>query len=171
MAWSRKSRAANITRNLLLKPEPVSGVITYNMKRTLLILTLGALVACPVTLMAEDANTPPPPPPEGGPGGHHHDKMAGLSEAERAELKKAHDAAIAADPTLATEEQSLKAGMTPGQPPSDEQREKMHAFREKMDAAMIKADPAVAPIIEKLKKNHKEHGPGGPPPAAPAAGA
>ncbi len=77
--------------------------------------------------------------------------MKFLTDAEKSELHKAHDAAIAADPTLGTEEEALKASHKPGTPPTEEEREKMHAFRDKMDAAMIKADPAVAPIIEKIK--------------------
>jgi len=86
--------------------------------------------------------------------------MGFLTDAEKAELKKAHDAAIAADPSLATEEQTLKAAHESGTPPTDAQKEQFHAFREKMDAAMIKADPAVEPILAKIKAHH--HGPGGP---------
>jgi hypothetical protein len=65
------------------------------------------------------------------------------------ELKSAHDAAIQANPDLATEGKQLQ--------------EQMEAFKKKMDAAMIAADPNVAPIIQKMEANHKHHGgPGGP---------
>ena len=136
------------------------------MKRLFLSILLGAAVACP-SLQAQDTNTPPPPPPgEGGPG-HHHGPP--LTDAEKAELKKAHDAAIAADPSLKTEEEAqhakMKANHEAQTPPSEADKEAFKAFRDKMDAAMIKADPAVAPIIEKLKKHH--HGPGGPGGGAP----
>ena len=132
------------------------------MKRTFLLLTLGALLACPCLTKADDStNQPPPGPP---PEGHHHD-MSFLTDAEKAELKKAHDAAVTADPSLVTEEQALRAAHQPGVPPTQDEMTQMHAFRDKMDAAMIKADPAVAPIIEKIKAHH--HGPPPPPPPAP----
>ncbi len=139
------------------------------MKRLFLSILLGAAVACP-SLQAQDTNTPPPGPPpgEGGPGGHH-----GLTYAEKAELKKAHDAAIAADPSLETEGKAvmdkMKANHEAGTPPSDADKAAMKAFREKMDAAEIKADPAVAPVIEKIKKHHHHGGPdGGTPPPPPS---
>ena len=143
------------------------------MKRLLFALTLSAAVALPALAQPTDSTAPASsnapsntPPPDGGPGGDHggpggHHDMKFLTDAEKAELKKAHDAAIGADPTLGTEEEALKAAHKPGTPPSADEREKMHAFRDKMDAAMIKADPAVAPIIEKIKAHHP-HGPGGP---------
>jgi hypothetical protein len=92
-----------------------------------------------------------------------------LTDAEKQEMHKAHDAAVAADPSLATQEKDLmdemKAAHESGEKPSDDLMAKMHAFREKMDAAMIKADPNVAPIIAKIKAHHGPHGgPGGPPP-------
>jgi Spy/CpxP family protein refolding chaperone len=143
------------------------------MKRLLFVLTLGAALALPAFAQSTDS-TNAPPPGEGGPGGHH-DHMKFLTDAEKAELHKAHDAAIAADPGLATEEKAqwddMKASHEAGTPPTDEQKEKMHALHDEIDAAMIKADPAVAPIIEKIKAHH--HGPGGPdgaggPPPPPA---
>lgn len=101
--------------------------------------------------------------------------MKFLTDAEKAELHKAHDAAVAADPSLATEEKStmdaMKAAHESGEPPSDEVKAQGKAFHDKMDAAMLKADPAVAPILEKIKA-HRHGGPGGagaPPP--PPAGA
>jgi Spy/CpxP family protein refolding chaperone len=137
------------------------------MKRLLFVLTLGAALALPASAQSMDSTNAPPPPGEGGPGAHH-DHMKFLTDAEKAELHKAHDAAIAADPSLGTEEKAMwddmMASHEAGEPPTDEQKQKMHDFRDKMDAAMIKADPAVAPVIEKIKSHH--HGPGGPPPPA-----
>jgi Spy/CpxP family protein refolding chaperone len=116
-------------------------------------------------LKAQDGPPPPPPGEGGGPGGHHHD-LNFLTDTEKAELKKAHDAAIAADPSLAQQEKANQEAMEKahqsGQPPTEEERTAFKAFRDKMDAAMIKADPAVAPIIEKIKAHH--HGPPPPPP-------
>jgi Spy/CpxP family protein refolding chaperone len=132
--------------------------------KSLLILTLGALLACPFLVRADSAtNDAPPGPPPGEPGGHHGMKF--LTEAEKAEFKKAHDAALAADPTLAKEDADMKAAHDAGTPPD---KEAMKAFHEKMDAAMVKADPAVAPILAKIKAHH--HGPGGPPPPPPDSG-
>jgi len=144
------------------------------MKRILILLTAGAIIACPALLKAQDDPAPPPGnaegpggPGVGGPGGHHHD-LSFLTDAEKAELKKAHDAAIAADPSLAEQEKANQEAMEQahqsGQPPTEDQRAAFKAFRDKMDAAMIKADPAVAPIIEKIKAHH--HGPPPPPPAS-----
>jgi hypothetical protein len=97
-----------------------------------------------------------------------------LTPDEQAELKKAHDAALAADPTLAAEDKSLhdqmKAAHDADTPPSDDLRAQMKAFRDKLDAAMIKADAAVAPILAKLKAAHHHHDGGdGPPPPPPGA--
>jgi hypothetical protein len=137
------------------------------MKRTLLLLTLGALLATPFLAKADDSTPPSGPPPGGAPGGHHeHHDLSFLTEDQKAELKKDHDAVLAADPSLATEEQSLKAAHQPGTPPTEEEMEQMKAFHDKVEAAMIKIDPAVAPIIAEIKAHHKDHGgPGGPPPA------
>jgi hypothetical protein len=145
------------------------------MKRILLILTLGAVLTCPSHAQPADSGNPPPPPPDSNgppPGGGHFDKI--LTPAEKAELKKAHDAAIAADPTLGTEEQDLhsqmKAAREAGGPPSDDLKAQMKAFHEKMDEAMSKADPAVIPILAKLKAAHHHHDGGdGPPPPPPSA--
>jgi Spy/CpxP family protein refolding chaperone len=137
------------------------------MKRTLLLLTLGALLATPFLAKADDSTPPSGPPPEGGPGGHHHPDLSFLTEDQKAELKKDHDAVFAADPSLATEEQELKASHQEGTPPTEEEMEKMKAFHDKVDEAMIKLDPAVAPIIAEIKEHmHHGHGPGGPPPPA-----
>jgi len=102
--------------------------------------------------------------------------MGFLTDAEKAELQKAHDAAIAADPSLKTDEDAMKAAHQAGTPPSDADKAQWMAFHQKMDAAMIAADPDVAPIIAKIKAHH--HGPGGgpgpgasggtPPPAPPS---
>jgi hypothetical protein len=96
-----------------------------------------------------------------------------LTDAEKQELHKAHDAAVAADASLGTEEKDLmdqmKAAHESGEKPSDDLKAKMHAFRDKMDAAMIKADPDVAPILAKIKAHRGPHdGPGAPPPPPPA---
>lgn len=97
-----------------------------------------------------------------------------LTDAEKQELHKAHDAAVAADPALETEGKGLmeqmKAAHDAGEKPSEDLRDQMHAFHKKMDAAMIKADPNVAPILAKIEAAHQHHGgPDGPPPPPPGA--
>ncbi len=84
--------------------------------------------------------TPPPPGERGG-----HGPMAFLSPEERAQVKAAHDKAIAEDP-------SLKEKMKAAQEAFQEAREALHA-------AMIKVDPSVEAILAKMPKP----GPGGKP--------
>lgn len=132
--------------------------------KSLLYVTLGALLACPILASAQDSTNAAPsgPPPEGGPGGHHGMKF--LTADEKAELKKAHDAAVAANPDLAKQEadlhQKMEAARDSDSPPDQSLMDDGKKLHEEMDAAMIKADPAVAPILAKIKAHH--HGPGGP---------
>ncbi|MEI9998630.1 MAG: hypothetical protein WDO13_05415 [Verrucomicrobiota bacterium] len=147
--------------------------------KSLFVVAVGALLACPV--LAQDAtNAPPAPPPpgEGGPGGHHHhhDMFPFLTDAEKAQYKKDHDAVFAADPTLATEGKDLMGQMRDshdaGEPPSPDLMAKFKAFQDKVNAAMVKLDPSVEPIIDKIKAHHPPHGGpgGGPPPPPPDSG-
>ncbi len=142
--------------------------------KTVLTLTLGALLACPIFANAQSTTTG-----DGGGGGEHHGPpgMKFLTSDERAELKKAHDAAVAANPDLAKQDEALhekmKAAHESGNPPDPSLMEQGKTLHEQMDAAMVKADPNVAPILAKLKAHHHEHGgPGGPgggtPPPAPS---
>jgi hypothetical protein len=132
------------------------------MKRTLLLLTLGAALACPSLAKAQDStNAPPPGPPPGGP------HMDFLTDAEKQELHKAHDAAFAADPSLKIDQDALRESHQPGTPPTDAEKAQWRAFHEKLNAAEIAADPNVGPIIAKIKA-HGHGGPGGPPPPPPS---
>ena len=108
------------------------------MKPKLLAVALSLCLTGPS--WAQDASpTPPPPPP---PGEHHHWGGANLTEDEKTELKSAHDAALQANPDLATEGKQL--------------HQQMEAFQQKMHDAMVKADPKVEPILAKM---HHHHGP------------
>lgn len=90
-----------------------------------------------------------------------------LTADEKAELKKAHDAAAAANPDLAKQMDDLHAKMKDahenGEAPDPSLMQQGKTLRDKMDAAMIKADPNVAPILEKIKAHHPHFhgGPGG----------
>ena len=76
---------------------------------------------------------------------------------ELMELHTARSAAINAHPELIAENQKLM--------------DKMHALNDKIDAAMIKIDPGVAPIIAKVEANRNRQPlrmrPPTPPPANP----
>ena len=78
-------------------------------------------------------NTPPPPPP---PGEHRGGPMEKLTPEEMAQLKAAHDKAIAQDPSL---EQNMKAA-----------HESMEKARAAMHDALLKVDPSIGPILDKI---------------------
>ena len=123
------------------------------MKRILLVLSLGAFLAAPAFAQSAGTNTPPANPPPHGPGGPppggHLGGMNVLTPEERDQLKSAHDAALAANPALDAEFKDLQ--------------EKQKALQEKIKAAMIKADPSVAPILAKMEAAHHHDGPPGGP--------
>jgi Spy/CpxP family protein refolding chaperone len=138
--------------------------------KTILTLTLGALLACPLLATAQTSTSTETPsgPPPGGEGGHHHGgpDFKFLTADEKAELKKAHDAAATANPDLFKQDeemhQKMRAAHEAGTPPDSSTMEEAKTLRDQVDAAMIKADPAVAPVIEKIKAHHPHGGPGGP---------
>jgi hypothetical protein len=114
------------------------------MKRTLLVVTMGALLACPAFAQSDPGPMPPPGPP-----GHGM-----LTSDERQELKTAHQAALQANPDLATEGKAL--------------RDQMEAYQKKLSAAMIAADPKVQPILAKMEAARPHHdGDDAPPPPPP----
>ena len=116
------------------------------MKRFLLLLAVASLVANPAWAQsAYSTNMPPNGPPPGGP-------RNPLSKEERQEVRQARDTALQADPALAAEGRDLEA--------------KMRDYHQKVNAAMIKADPNVAPLLAKMDAAHPHHGggAGGPPP-------
>jgi Spy/CpxP family protein refolding chaperone len=114
------------------------------MKTPLLIAALSLCLTAP--LWAQSDDSPPPPPPDGE---HHGHGGPGLTKDEWTELKSAHDAALQANPDLATQEKAL--------------HQQMKDLQQKIHDAMVKADPKVEPILAKLEAGH-HHGP--PPPDA-----
>jgi len=78
----------------------------------------------------------------GGKGKHGHwqQQMANLSQPEREKLKAAHQKAMQ-DPTVQSAHEKMKAA----------RRE----FRDSMNAAMLKADPSIQPILDKLPAHHR----------------
>jgi len=116
------------------------------MKTIRIPLFLGALmVLCvPHATKAQEMNSsnaptvdqaPPPPPP--GPRG----PMGNLSDQERAQLKAAHDKAIAQNPAL---EQAMK-----------DARQAVEKARKDLHDAMIAVDSSVAPILSKIEPPKK----------------
>jgi hypothetical protein len=96
-------------------------------------------------------NLPPGAPPA----------PAGLSQIaitpnEWQELRAARSAAIQANPDLVAADKKL--------------RERMRAFEDKVDAAMFKANPSIAPLIAKFEAGRQRPGmpAGSPSPASPA---
>ena len=105
-------------------------------KQLFLSLLLGCL---PIVLQAQQdtnssAQTPPPPPPPPLPG--VHGPMVNLSDAERAQVKAAHDKAIQQNPTL---DQKMKAA-----------HQAMEDARKSMHDAMVAIDPSVEPTLAKM---------------------
>jgi len=99
-------------------------------------MVLPFVALAPVRGDEDGGSMPATPSPTGERGGHG--PMAFLSPEERAQVKAAHDKAIAEDP-------SLKEKMKAAQEAFQEAREALHA-------AMIKVDPSVEPILAKLPK-------------------
>ena len=66
----------------------------------------------------------------------HRAKWANLTDSERAKLRAAHQKALS-DPSVKAAHEKL--------------RQARHEFREVMHPAMVKADPSVQPILEKLR--------------------
>jgi hypothetical protein len=97
------------------------------------LLAVTALAVPALSAQTNSTNTPPPPPP---PDEHRGGPMERLTPAEMAQLKAAHDKAIAQDPSL---EQNMKAA-----------HEAMEKARMSMHDAILKADPSIAPILEKI---------------------
>ena len=115
-------------------------------KQLVLFLLLGGLS---LSLKAQNTNATvqaaPPPPPPG-----EHGPMANLSDAERAQVKSAHDKAIQQNPAL---DEKMKAA-----------HQAMEEARKSMHDAMIAADPTVEPILAKMmppKWAGKHEGPQG----------
>ena len=102
-----------------------------------------------------------PSAPGGGEGGGYAAVMqqatATLTPEEKTELQSARTKAIAADPTLQTEEMDLMQkvmAMQSGDSAGVDRQElgdEMRSHGEKVKAAMIKADPGVQPIIAKVE--------------------
>ena len=129
-------------------------VLKENMKRTLFFSALGLALTCTAWAQPESTNAPPPPPaaaPPVRPG-------SPLSAQEDQEVNKAHSAALTADPSLNAEERNLwgklKAARAAGAGPPPDLMVELRDFNAKLEAAMIKIDPQVEPLLHKLDAAH-----------------
>jgi Spy/CpxP family protein refolding chaperone len=128
-------------------------------RAALLALALGTTVTS--AALADDTTTTTPATPPASDEGHHHHHDKVLTADEKAQLEKAHDAALAANPDLKTEEDSLKQEHESlGSDATADQKKdlftKWQAFHEKMKAAELQIDPTLAPIFAKLDAAHKD---------------
>ena len=112
------------------------------MKKAISTLAL-VLAASAFTAIAQDATPPAAPKHEGhqhggggpgGPGGPMREVMESLTPAERTQLMEAHK----------------KAQETP------EVKDAEKALRDAVHAAMLKADPTIGPVLEKMEAAMKE---------------
>lgn len=108
------------------------------MKKTFraLLMALPFVALAAVRADEEGADMAVTPPSIGERGGHG--PMSLLTPEERAQVKAAHDKAIADDPSL---KQKMQAA-----------REAFQEAREALQDAMIKVDPSLEPILAKLPK-------------------
>ena len=124
----------------------------------LLALALGT--ASVTATFAQTTNTAPAPTCTAG-GWHHHGSV--LTADEMAQLKKAHDAAIAANGSFKTTEDNLKQQFETlkgqGDSATQDQWQALHQqekdFHQQLRAAELLIDPTLAPIFAKLDAAHQ----------------
>lgn len=97
------------------------------------------------------------PHPEGGGSGPNSPGMAGLTDAEREKLMAAREKAKA-DPTVEAADKKKDAATTP-----EDRKTASEEYRKAMHDAILKVDPSLAPVLEKLAAAKP------PTPPAPAA--
>jgi hypothetical protein len=95
--------------------------------------------------------------------GHMKHKLGRILTAEEHEkLKGVREQVMAANPALKTELDALiserrELGRDATKEEREEFRAKMKAFHEKIQAAMLAADPSVKPILDKIAAARAEH--------------
>ena len=124
-----------------------------DMKRTFLLLALGWATISAACAQADSTNSPSNPPPT--------KNTSILSSEEDQEVSNAHRAALSADPSLAATEKELwaklKAVRDAGGGPNPDLKAELLDFNTKLEAAMVKADPKVEPLLAKLEAAHPHH--------------
>jgi hypothetical protein len=129
-------------------------------RTTLLALALGTAGVtasfAQTTTTSTSTTTPAPTCTAGGRHRHHHESV--LTSDEKAQLKKAHDAAIAANGALQTEQASLKQQFetlkSEGDSATKDQWQALHqqasAFHAQLRSAELLIDPTLTPVFAKL---------------------
>ena len=100
----------------------------------------------------------------GAGGGGGRGALSFLSAEDRAHLMRVRQQVMAQNPDLKSEQDKMmaerKSAKSDGGDASTQDKgammKQMRDFHEKMDAAMIKDDPSVQPILEKVKDHMKE---------------
>jgi hypothetical protein len=102
------------------------------MKLLITMMTLAAAVQFSPVVYAKDQKD------QGEGGKHHHNgQFANLSADEKQKLQAAHEKAM--------QDPGIKAA-------HDKMRQAHKEFRDAMHAAMLKADPSIQPILDKMPK-------------------
>ena len=131
-----------------------------------LALALGAAGVSTTFAQTTTPTTTSTTPPTCTAGGwHHHHKGNVLTDAEKAELKKDREAALAANGSLQTEKASLKqqfeALKTAGSSATQAQWQALHqqkeGFHKDLKAAILLIDPNAQAIFTKLEAAHQGH--------------
>ena len=131
----------------------------------LLAIALGSAGVSATFAQTTTSSTSTTPPVTSGGSCHHHDRFSVLTAAERAQLKSAHNAALAANPSLKTAQDNVKqqfqalmadkATATPDQWKAV--HEQAHAFRSNLRSAELLIDPTLAPIFAKIDAAKQSH--------------
>ena len=126
------------------------------------LLALALTSACATAAFAQTTPTPAPAttPPPADTGGRHGESV--LTPEEKAQLDKDREAALAANPALKTEEDSLKQQhatlKSQGDSASKDDWKALHAqekdYHAKLRSAELLIDPSLAPIFAKLDAAH-----------------
>jgi hypothetical protein len=129
-----------------------------------LALALGTASVTATFAQTVNTGTTTPTAPTCSAGGwhHHHHDDSVLTATEKAQLKKAHEAALAANGTLQTEQTNLKqqfetlkgAGSSATQAQWQALHQQKEAFHKDLKAAELLIDPTLAPIFAKLEAAH-----------------
>jgi Spy/CpxP family protein refolding chaperone len=135
---------------------------TLSLQRVALLGVALATAGVSAAFAQTTTTTPAAPAPTCSAGMHHHHGSI-LTEDEKAQLKKDHDAVLASDPSLKTEEDNLKQQhetlKSEGTSATDSDRAALFTqfrdFHQKMRDAMVKLDPSVEPILNKLEAARK----------------
>jgi hypothetical protein len=102
------------------------------------------LAACVTLQLSPLVLAQNPDDPQTGRGAHWRQRLANLSSDEREQFKTAHSKAVQ-DPEVRAAQARLRQA----------QRE----YRERMRAAMLKADPRIAPVLDKLPQGRAHRDP------------